>query len=451
MPLKILILDCEFVGVDFALKCQRWGHEVVYFQAPGTGGARRKDGDGLLTKVYDLDQIRKKWLGWADLIVPCDNVKYLDMLEPFRKIGYPVFSPSAEAAELEVNRETGQKAMAKAGIPIIESKTFHDYDSAIAYVKKQGKPMVSKPSGEADKALSYVSNNAADLVYMMERWKKNPKYVKSATECGFIVQEKKKGIELAIGGWFGPSGWSKYLTLNAEYKKLHNGDLGVNTGEQGTLVSYVTHDKLFDQILKPMTAQLEALEYTGYIDNNAIIDPDTGDVWPMEFTCRFGWPLFDNQNALHDGDPAQWMLDLLNGKDTLKVRANTPCVSVVMTIPDYPYSHHTAKEIEGIPVYNAEDTDHIHPKQMMLAEDVPVMVGDKVVSMPNYATSGDYVLVATGCGENITGARKSAYAAIRKVKIPNSPAYRTDIGVGRLTKQLPDLHRLGYAKGWDFA
>lgn len=448
MPLKILVLDTEFVGVDFCLRAQACGHTVYYYQAPGKGGVDRKDGDGLLTKIKDFDLLRKKYIGLADLIFVTDNVKYIDMLEPYRKLGYPIFGPSLEAAQLEINRETGQKAMKAHGINTIDSKTFHDYDSAIAYVKKQGVPLVSKPSGEADKALSYVAHNPADLVYMLERWKKNPKYVKSARECGFIIQERKSGTELAIGGWFGPGGWSKHFTLNAEFKKLHNGDLGVNTGEQGTLVSYVTaKDKLAQKILLPITPLLEKLQYVGYIDNNAIID-DKGEVWPMEWTCRPGWPLFDNQMALHKGDCAAWMLDLINGEDTLQVKDEL-CVSVVLTIPDYPYSHFTQKEIEGIPVYHATDMDHIHPKQMMLSE-VPCMVGDKVVTMPNYVTSGDYILVATGTGSTITSARRSAYAAIKKVKVPNSPAYRTDIGAGRLVKQLPELHRLGYAKDWQF-
>ena len=93
--------------------------------------------------------------------------------------------------------------------------------------------------------------------------------------------------------------------------------------------------------------------------------------------------------------------------------------------------------------------EHIHPKQMMLGE-APCMVGDKVVTMPNYVTSGDYILVCTGTGETITGARRSAYSALKKVKVPNSPAYRTDIGMGRMVKQLPELHRMGYATGWSF-
>src|SRR5476649_2056643 len=59
----------------------------------------------------------------------------------------------------------------------------------------------------------------------------------------------------------------------------------------------------------------------------------------------------DEQGSVwHPGVP-QWMLDLLNGSDTLEVKENVCCVSVVIAIPDFPYSHLTNKEVSGIPVY----------------------------------------------------------------------------------------------------
>ena len=120
---------------------------------------------------------------------------------------------------------------------------------------------------------------------------------------------------------------------------------------------------------------------------------------------------------------------------------------MVVTIPDYPYSHATAKDVEGIPVWGIRSLDQIHPKQLQYGE---VPDGDKGALMPGYVTSGDYVFVATGTGSTITGARRSAYAAVKRVEIPNSPSYRTDIGVGRLVKQLPAIQALGYATGLSF-
>jgi len=212
----------------------------------------------------------------------------LQFMEPYRLKGYPILAPSVEAAALELDRDAGQKAMKEVGINIMESKAFHDYDAAIAFVKKNPQFLVSKPSGDANKALSYVASDPADLVYMLNRWKGNEALRKAAKAEGFILQERKYGIEMAVGGWFGPGGWSQWFYENWEYKKLMADDLGVNTGEMGTLSRMVKRSKLAEQVLLPMTPILERLGYVGYIDNNCIIDAD--GPWPMEFTMRDGWP-----------------------------------------------------------------------------------------------------------------------------------------------------------------
>lgn len=445
--MKILVIDTGSEALDFSMRCIEWGHDVVWFCSKRDNREDEIVGKGIVTKLYDLELMRKKYIGWADLIFLTDNTKYLDMLEPFREMGYPIFGPTSECAELELNRILGQKAMKDAGLQIIPSKPFNDYHVAAKFVEKNTNYLVSKPSGEADKALSYVADDAASLCYMLERWSKNDKYRSDAKKHGFILQEKKKGCEMAVGGWFGPGGWSKWWYENFESKKLMNGDLGPNTGEMGTVSMYVRESKLADVALKPLTKLLKKLNYVGFIDNNGMID-ESGQFWPFELTCRPGWPSFYNQLATHLGDPAQWMLDLLAGNDTLEVMENTACVSVVMAIPDFPYSKITKKLLTGIPIYNAHDRDHVHLCEVMQGSNVPVQVGDDIIHTSNYVTCGDYVCVVTGCGETVRGARRSAYAAVRKIKMPASPFWRTDIGSGRLREQLPMIQRHGYAANW---
>jgi len=140
-------------------------------------------------------------------------------------------------------------------------------------------------------------------------------------------------------------------------------------------------------------------------------------------------------------------VDLLQGRDSIAFDDKEVCVSVVVAIPDFPYSKLTNKEVCGIPVYGAaDDLQHIHPSEIMMGE-CPIEIEGKVVMVPHWVTSGDYVLVATGVGGSISAARASVYAAIKKVRIPNNAFYRTDIGKGRMVKQLPKLQALGYAPG----
>lgn len=443
--MRILLIDVASNFLDFGMRCMAAGHEVLWWDSPRKDGSRRMAGSGIVPKIIDYGLVQSKYLDWSDLVVTADNVKYTDMLEPYRQRGYPIFGPSTAAAEFELDRRVGQEAMKAAGLKTIPGVAFDDYDAAAKFVERHPTYLVSKPSGDADKALSYVADDAASLIHMMlDRWKKNEKYLRDARKHGFILQEKIKGCEMAVGGWFGPGGWSKFWYENFEYKKLMAHDLGPNTGEMGTLSMYVRKSKLAYIALKPMTKALEKLEYVGFIDVSGMIDAK-GDFWPFEFTMRPGWPTFNNQTATHNGDPAQWMLDLLNGKDTLDVKENVACVSVVLAIPDFPYSHLTNKEVSGIPIYNADDRDHVQLCEVMLADDVPVQMGDKVVRMPQYVTAGDYVAVVTGCGDTITGARRSAYSAVKKIKMPGNPFYRPDIGLNR---DLAAIQAHGFAKNF---
>ena len=448
--MKILVIDVASNALDLCLRWQEQGHDVKWYDKPRSDGTPRRAGEGLVHKIRDFDELRKKWIGWADMIYTPDNTCYLDLLEPYRKIGYPVYGCNLDTVEWELDREVGQKVMEECGLKTIPGKTFHDYDTAAAYVKKQGVAMVSKPSGDGERAMSYVSNNAADLVYMLMRWKGIEKYRKAAKEMGFILQEKVSGVaEMAVGGWFIPGvGWSKAGWVeNFEHKSLFAGDLGVATGEMGTVVRVVKKSKLADMMLKPITDHLHRIGYVGYIDVATIIG-ETGTPWPLEFTCRDGWPIRHNLTSLIEGDQAQWMRDALDGKDTLKIRTDVVSLSVVMALPDFPYSHVTNRELCGIPIYGAEDMKHLHWSEVMMGE-APREVNGKVVDLPGPVTAGDYTLIATGEGETVSGARRSAYNAIKKVKIPNSPFYRIDIGV-KMKKQLPILQKLGFATGMEY-
>ena len=64
-------------------------------------------------------------------------------------------------------------------------------------------------------------------------------------------------------------------------------------------------------------------------------------------------------------------------------------------------------------------------------------------------TAGDYLLVASGLGQTVREAARSAYRVMEKLEVPNSPFWRPDIGQ-RLKKQLPTIQSLGYATGLQF-
>lgn len=435
--MKILIIDIGGTGVDYALRFQNYGHDVKLFFAP-----RRHTnvGRGLVSHVKDW----RAWMDWADMIVMTDINKYVDDLQEYFDKGYPIFGTNKNAMQLETDRELGQDVIEHCGLQIIPYTKFEDIDEAIQHVIKAGDDtrFVSKPCGDGGTAMSYVSKSASDMVYMLERWKKLGKLKQP-----FILQEFCKGIEMGVGGWFGPGGWLDVWEENFEHKKLMPGDKGPNTGEMGTAMKYCERSNLASETLEKFTNVLHALKFVGNVDLNVMINKD--GIWPMEWTMRMGWPAAMIQCSLHKGDPAHWMYDLLQGKDSLKVSYDH-AIGVVVAIPDFPYSHLTQRDVEGIPIYgiNEKNIRDIHLCEVM-AGSAPIVEGTKVRSEELFVTAGDYIYVAVGRGDNIATAADKAYSLIDQVDIPNSPLYRIDIGK-RLEKQLPELKKLGFAESWKY-
>lgn len=436
--MNLLIIDATGLSLDFALRCQAFGHKVKVFVRQNKDGSRSDVGNGLVERVPHWED----HMNWADLIFCTDNVFYIHALERYRDKGYPIFGPSIDTNRWEQDRQHGAKVMERAGIDVIPSQEFSNYDDAIKLVMETNKRYVSKPLGDGNKALSYVSKTPADMVYMLQKWKKSDAY-----KGEFILQEFHGGIEIAIGGWFGPNGFSKHWCINHEYKKLLAGDLGVSTGEEGTIVYYTQESLLADKVLKPLEDYLAALGYTGYIDVNSIINEKSGDVWPLEFTMRPGWPLFTIQQALHRGDPAGWMLDLLDGKDTLKVSKDIAC-GVVVTMPDYPYDTISKKDNSGYPLFDLtmdDATDAVHLQEVQWGKAPAMVEGEVKLDKEQFVTAGSYVCVVTGTGKTVEDATEDCYDTIKKkIKIPNSIGYRVDIG-HKLEKELPILNELGYS------
>lgn len=443
--MRLLIVDPPGHGLDFAIRCTDAGHEVKL--AIRHDERTKHIGHGLVDVVRD----HKEWLRWSNLVVCTDNSLYLRDLDSYREEGGLVIGPSQEAAKWELDRQLGQDVFRKAGINTAVSREFHSYDDAAAFVKKSMGRFVSKPCNDAnaDKSLSYCASGPDDMLYMLDRWKRSDK-LKGA----FILQEFISGVEMSAAGWFGPHGFSSQFEEAFEFKKLMNGECGPATGEQGTVMRYVKDSKLARKVLLPLAPQLEKLCYVGDVAVNCIID-DKGEPWPLEFTMRLGWPAFQLQVALlrDDVDPVEWMMYLALGKDVRPFSLDLICTGVILSVPDYPYSRVTRKEVTGIPLLNIPrgGRHHLHPCEMMAGEAWQEVSG-QMLKMPCLMTAGDYVLCMTATGTTVQDTRRKVYRRLEAIKkrMPGSPMYRTDIGL-RLARQLPDLQKLGYAKNLTFS
>lgn len=436
--MKVLIIDSIRASLDFAMDCMSAGHEVkVWF--PLHAYFPVHVGEGYISRVQDW----KKWMKWADLIIICDNAKYIQEFEPYYQEGYPIFGTNEAGGRMELDRQNGIDILKRSGIKTIPHQTFDNYDDAAEHVRKTKKAYACKPMGDVAKELSYVSKTPDDMLFKLSTFKKLSKI-----KDEFILQEKVAGIEMAVGGWFGPGGWSRYICENFEEKKLMNDGLGVNTGEQGTTLRYTESSKLFDEVLEPVGDYLHAIGYVGYVDMNVIVTED-GFPGPMEFTTRFGYPCWLIQQYLHKGDPVNWMADLLEGRDTLKVYDGT-AVGVVVSHGDYPKCKAVGDEVEGFPLFGL--TKKVRESFYFCDVkngSVERLVGGSFKMVQQPVTAGSYIGIARGRGANVEEARCEAYETAKAIDLPSNKMYRTDIGK-RLEKELPKLHKMGYAKGLNY-
>lgn len=208
-----------------------------------------------------------------------------------------------------------------------------------------------------------------------------------------------------------------------------------------TIMQYVQEDKLADEMLKPLEPTLRALGHTGDFSVGAMLDK-TGKPWFLEFTARAGWPAFYIQTAEHRGDPVRWMMDALDGHDTLKVSEDV-AIGVVLAQPRYPYANSPPELVEGNPIEGVDEAgSNIHLAQAMRGKG-PMMKDGRVAEGQTYETSGEYVAVVTALGKSVNHARKRVYRTIDKIHFPDM-MYRTDIGC-KVIKALPRLHDAGFA------
>lgn len=381
-------------------------------------------------------------MSWArdGLIVPSGNFKYLYELDQYRQHGFKIFAPTVASSRLEIDRGAGMKAMEAAGIALPPYQVFDSLQDAEKFARKSDRCWVHKPMGdEEDKSLTYVSCDPGDMCG----------FLRAKIEAGtklkgkVMLQEKVDMLcDFGVSGWFGPEGFlPDKWNISIEHKKLMNDEKGPNTPEMGTVCQYVEAEKLADEMLVPLAAALQATGHRGDFSVGAGIDTK-GNAHFYEVTARCGWPAFFIQTASHKGDPAQWMRDLLDGKDTLKVSRDV-AIGVVMAQHPWPDSNAPEDKVVGNPIMGLDEHyDDVHCAMVMIGKGAKYEDG-KVKEGPIYQTAGTYVLTATGLGKTVTRARKAVYRVVDDIKFRDAE-YRTDIG-RKIEPVLGKLHSAGYA------
>lgn len=425
----------RFLGVgkgndlaDMYLRLQQRGHDVrVYVGDPAARDIFR----GMLTFADDW----KRDLDWArDGILIFEGIGWGETQDDLRKKGYHVIGGSALGDRLETDRAFAQQLLRDIGLKTAASHSFDNFDDAAAFVRENRGRYVIKYSGEGFASTrNYVGDmdDGEDVITMLrlqrDRWtyKERP---------DFILMEHLTGVEVGTGAFFNGRDFLQPANLDWEHKRFFPGNLGELTGEMGTLATYRSAQTMFDRTLKHLAPMLRESGYVGYINLNTIVN-ERG-IFPLELTCRFGYPGFVILDALHASRWDELFAQLIDGRDLTLRTHDGFAVCVVLTVPTFPYYHGYEQLGKGAPILfrstmTDDDRDQLHYAEVALE-------GQQLVT----AGFVGYVMVVTGRGASVEAARDDAYERCKKVVIPNV-RYRLDIGAQFLSRDRAMMSRLG--------
>jgi phosphoribosylamine--glycine ligase len=421
---------------DMYLRLRAAGHEVrFYCRDFDEHGVM----DGMLTRVDDyrteLDWIRN---AGEDGVIVFETAEHGALQEELRRDGFQVIGGSALGDRLENDRAFGQSAMSEMGLQTARTHAFDDYERAMAFVRANPRRYVFKLDGsETASSRNYVgvAPDGSDIIALLAGQPARLANI-DITHSSFVLMEYIEGVETGLGAYFNGTEFLRPACLDWEHKRLFPGDLGELTGEMGTLLTYDDTNRLFDLTLARLAPLLREGGYLGYINLNTIINEQ--GIWPLELTCRFGYPGFAILDALQvEGWPSLFKRMLRKDGLRFETRPGFAC-GVVLTVPPFPYRYGYRELSRGLPVswdpaLTPEELDRIHFSEV--AHDAHGQL----------VTSGitGYIGVATGTGPTITAAQQSAYALARRVYVPNL-RYRIDIGDAFRDRGQSVLRKLGY-------
>ena len=385
---------------------------------------------GLIERVpnweSELDWIRA---AGQDGFILFENIGlgYGEIQDRLRREGLNVIGGGTYGARLENDRVYAQRVLAELGLvtpPIFE---FSDVDEATRFIDQRPARYVLKSNGPD--APSFVGRHqmGADVRAMLVSGEK-------VVGPSFVLMEFIDGVEMGVGAYFNGEDFLEPACLDWEHKRFFPGDLGELTGEMGTVVTYSRTKRFFDRTLAKIAPLLRANSYCGYINLNTIVNQE--GIWPLEFTCRFGYPGYAILDPLQK---TSWA-NLFRGMGTRSaLRFDTEpgfAVGIVITTPPFPYSRDTVPVPVGLPLLFEGDLSpaeqrHVHYGEVALRNGVLVTSGAR-----------GYTLVVTGTGQTIEAARDDANALAAKVVVANA-RYRTDIGTRLIKGEFARVEALG--------
>lgn len=373
-------------------------------------------------------------LGWIrnagdDGIILFENVaeRRGALQDQLRSEGFNVIGGSAYGDRLENDRGYAQEILHEVGLSVYPYQTFSSRSDAISHIKSNPSRHVIKFNAAYETFVGQLSNGA-DAIAFLEG------LPSQGERESFVVTNFIEGVEMGVGAYFDGEKFLTPACLDWEHKRFFPGDMGELTGEMGTIVTYEGAAKFHDLTLGRMKTLLRRNGYCGYINLNTIVNED--GIWPLEFTCRFGYPGYAILDSLQATPWSEIFHDLITRSRTSFETVGGFAAGIVLTTPPFPYGRPEVKVPVGMPVI-IDPT--ITPDQRR-----NIHFGEVGLHNGQLVTSGAYgwTMVVVGIADTIAVAQQSANDLAARITIPNV-RYRRDIGERLIGGDLTRIEKLG--------
>ncbi len=328
-----------------------------------------------------------------------------------------IIAPGKTAAKLEGSKDFAKIFMSKNKIPTAKYSTFakKNIEQAYTFLDGMNPPYVLKADGLAAGKGVLIIDNIDEAKKELDNMLLKNKFGKASNRV--VIEEFLDGIELSCFVLTNGKDY-KILPLAKDYKKIGEGDTGLNTGGMGAISPVPFADKEFkmkieDKIIKPTIKgiQNEGMHYTGFIFIGLI--KVKGEPYVIEYNVRMGDPETEVVFPRIKTDILALFLALETETfPLLQIDIDPRVASTVMLVSGgYPLAYEKNAPIIGLDNVSESLVFHAGTKNL----------NNKTV------TNGGRVLAITSYGSTINNATKNCYEEISKIFFEGM-YYRKDIG-----------------------
>lgn len=331
----------------------------------------------------------------------------------------PVIGPVSRAARLEGSKDFAKNFMNKHGIPTAASETFQleTLEKGKTFLESLQPPYVLKADGLASGKGVLILDDLNEAKSELESMLRDARFGEASTKV--VIEEYLEGIELSV--FILTDGVDyKLLPVAKDYKRIGEGDKGLNTGGMGSVSPVPFANEAFmkkveDRIIRPTLSGLqeERLNYTGFLFFGLMKVGE--EPYVIEYNCRMGDPEAESVIPRIKSDLVELLEGVADGNlAEKKIEIDDRyAASVVLVSEGYPGKYTTGKTIKGI--------NNLNNCILFYAG------ASNDISSDSVKTSGGRVMAITTLNDSMDEALKNAYANAEIVDFEGK-YFRKDLG-----------------------